>query len=86
MTASVVAAALWALAANVLAMLPSRDNHWRRAYALIACGIPLLVWLTWENGVWAGLIGLAAGSSMLRWPVIYAARWLRRVLRGAGRA
>lgn len=77
MTTSIILAALWALTANVLAMLPSRDNHWRRAYALIAVGIPILGYVTYENGPWIGLFVLLAGMSMLRWPVIYAARWLR---------
>lgn len=83
MSLSLILAALWALTANVLAMLPSRDNHWRRAYALIAVGIPILGYVTYENGPWWGLAVLAAGMSVLRYPVIYLGRWLRRVvLRG----
>ncbi|MDG1520495.1 MAG: DUF2484 family protein, partial [Yoonia sp.] len=39
-------AALWLVAANVMAMIPSKDNLWQRAYLLIAVGIPLLGWLT----------------------------------------
>ncbi|NSY39222.1 DUF2484 family protein [Leisingera sp. ANG59] len=79
MTLSLTLAAVWALAANVLAMLPSRDNHWRRAYVLIALGIPLLGYVTYENGPWWGLAVLVAGMSVLRWPVLYFGRWLRRV-------
>lgn len=83
MSLSLILAALWALTANVLAMIPSRDNHWRRAYALIAVGIPILGYVTYENGPWWGLAVLAAGMSVLRYPVIYMGRWLRRVvLRG----
>ncbi|MEC9311010.1 DUF2484 family protein [Pseudophaeobacter sp. 1A16562] len=83
MSLSLILAALWALTANVLAMIPSRDNHWRRAYALIAVGIPILGYVTYENGPWWGLAVLAAGMSVLRYPVIYLGRWLRRVvLRG----
>lgn len=78
MTTSIILAALWALAANVLAMLPSRDNHWRRAYGLIATGIPILGFVTYENGPWIGLVALLGGMSMLRWPVVHAARWVRR--------
>ncbi|MEL0437399.1 DUF2484 family protein [Phycobacter sp. K97] len=77
MTLSLTLAAVWALAANLLAMLPSRDNHWRRAYALIAVGIPILGYVTYENGPWWGLAVLVAGMSVLRWPVIYFGRWLR---------
>jgi len=79
-TLSLTLAALWALVANVLAMLPSRDNHWRRAYGLIAVGIPILGYVTYENGPWWGLAVLIAGMSVLRYPVIYFGRWLRRIL------
>ncbi|WP_170558586.1 DUF2484 family protein [Ruegeria atlantica] len=76
---SIALAALWGIAANVLAMIPSKDNHWTRAYVLIALGIPILGYVTLQNGPWIGLIVLAAGMSVLRWPVIYLGRWLRRV-------
>ncbi|WP_278921036.1 MULTISPECIES: DUF2484 family protein [Pseudophaeobacter] len=76
MTVSLTLAALWALLANLLAMLPSRDNHWRRAYFLLATGIPLLGYVTYENGPWWGLAVFLAGMSLLRWPVIYLLRWL----------
>ncbi len=81
MTLSLILACVWALSANVLAMLPSRDNYWRCAYVLIAIGIPLLGYVTYENGPWIGLLVLAAGMSVLRWPVIYLGRWLRGLAR-----
>lgn len=77
MTQSLILAALWAISANILAIIPSRDNHWRRAYILIAIGIPVLGYVTYENGPWWGLAVLLAGMSVLRWPVIYLSRWLR---------
>ncbi len=77
MSLSLTLAALWALSANVLALVPSRDNHWARAYVLIALGIPLLGYVTYENGPWWGLAVLLGGMSVLRWPVIYFGRWLR---------
>ncbi|MHA6263902.1 DUF2484 family protein [Arenibacterium sp. CAU 1754] len=80
MTLSLMLAALWALTANILAMLPSKDYHWRNAYILIAIGIPLVGFVTYENGPWVGLIVLIAGMSILRWPVIYLGRWVRRTL------
>lgn len=80
MNLSLTLACLWVIAANVLAMIPSRDNHWRCAYVLIALGIPLLGYVTWQNGPWIGLFVLVAGMSMLRWPVIYLSRWLRRLV------
>ncbi|HKL55608.1 MAG: DUF2484 family protein [Roseovarius sp.] len=76
MSLSLVLACLWAIAANVLAMIPSRDNHWRRAYVLIAAGVPILGFVTYQNGPWWGLAVLIAGMSILRWPVIYLGRWL----------
>jgi len=81
MSLSLILALGWLVLANILAMLPSRDNHWRRAYLLIALGVPLLGFVTYENGPWVGLVVLAAGGSMLRWPVIYLGRWLKRLLR-----
>lgn len=78
MTWSIALAGLWGLTANVLAMIPSKDNHWTRAYILIALGVPILGYVTYENGPWIGLIVLAAGMSVLRWPVIYLGRWLRK--------
>lgn len=77
MSLSLLSALLWLIAANVLGMLPSKDHHWRRAYVLIALGVPLLGWLTVQNGPWIALLFLAAGMSVLRWPVIYLARWVR---------
>ena len=76
MTLSLIVALCWFVLAHVLAFLPSTDNHWRRAYLLIALGIPLLGWVTVENGPWIALVLLAAGASVLRWPLIYLGRWL----------
>ncbi|MGH1459392.1 MAG: DUF2484 family protein [Paracoccaceae bacterium] len=78
MSPSLILACLWGVAANVLAMTPSRDHHWRNAYMLIAIGIPILGYVTWQNGPWVGLLVLAAAMSILRWPVIYLGRWFRR--------
>lgn len=82
MKASLLALFVWLLAANIAAMIPSKDHHWRRAYVLIGLGVPLLVWIAWENPWWVALLALLAGMSVLRWPVIYLGRWLRRSLRG----
>lgn len=79
MSFSLALAAMWGIAANLLAMIPSKDNHWTRAYILIAVGIPLLGYVTYENGPWVGLIVLLMGMSILRWPVIYLGRWLRKL-------
>ena len=70
----------WAILANVIAMFPSRDKHWRIAYVLIAIGIPLLGYVTYENGPLVGFLVLAAGMSILRWPVVYFGRWVKRTV------
>jgi membrane protease YdiL (CAAX protease family) len=80
MSTSLILAFVWFIIANVLAMVPSRDNQWRRAYVLIALGVPLIGYVTYENGPWLGLAVLAAGASVLRWPVIYLGRWMQRYL------
>jgi hypothetical protein len=78
--APLILACIWLIVANVVAMLPSRDHHWRAAYALIALGIPLLGWVTYMHGPFLGLGLLIAGASVLRWPLIYLWRWVRRHL------
>ena len=72
---------LWLIVANVIAMFPSpRRQHWPAARGLIAVGLPLLVFVFWEKGVVWGMLCLAAGASVLRWPVRYLVRWVRRRL------
>lgn len=78
MTLPLILGCLWLISANLIAMLPSRDFHWRAAYLLIALGIPLLGWVTYTAGPIWGLVFLAAGASLLRWPLIHFWRWLRR--------
>jgi hypothetical protein len=77
MTLSLTLTCVWAVAANLIAMFPSKHNHWPAAYALIAVGIPILGWVTYQHGPWVGLLVLAAGASILRWPVFYFWRWLK---------
>lgn len=67
--------------ANVIAMFPSpKRKHWPAAYGLMAVGFPLLVWLIVEDGWLAGAVFVVAGASVLRWPVRYLVRWIRRVV------
>ena len=82
MTPSLIAICLWAIAANVAAMFPSKRKHWPSAIVLIAVGIPILGWVTYENGPLWGLLALAAGMSILRWPVFFLWRWVRRQVMG----
>jgi hypothetical protein len=84
LTPSLIAACLWLLAANVVGLIPSRRRHWPQAYALIAIGLPVLVWVFSENPPWIGALVLLAGASILRWPVYFLLRWAGRKLRGRG--
>ena len=70
-------ACLWLVAANVAAMFPSRDHHWRFAYLMMAAGLPLLVWVVVADGVIWGAVVLVAAGSVLRWPVWFLWRWVR---------
>jgi hypothetical protein len=78
MSGSLILAFVWLLIANVLAMFPSKDHHWRNAYVLIGIGLPLLGWVWMQNGFWVALVVLVAAMSVLRWPVIYLGRWIKR--------
>ncbi|MFQ1699772.1 DUF2484 family protein [Loktanella agnita] len=69
---------LWIGVAFVMAMIPSSDNHWRRAYVLMAVGAPMLIWVVWTGGMLYGLIFLVAAASVLRWPLYHLYLWLRR--------
>lgn len=84
MSVSLILACIWALLANVLAMIPSGDNHWRRAYFLIAVGVPIVGYVTYQNGPIMGFVVLVAGMSMLRWPVIYLGRWIKNLFTRSG--
>ena len=77
MTLSLTLACAWAVLANVIAMFPSRRQHWPAAWGLIAVGIPILGFVTYENGPLVAIVVAAAGMSILRWPVIYLTRWVR---------
>jgi len=77
MSAALTAAFIWVVAGNISAMIPSKDNYWTRAYILMATGVPLLIWLVYQDGLIWGAILLAAAASMLRWPLVYVWRWLR---------
>lgn len=69
---------LWVVVAFTMAAIPSNDSHWRRAYVLMALGAPLLLLLVWEGGWRMGLLGLVVGGLVLRWPLRYLWRWIKR--------
>lgn len=74
---SLILACLWALGANLLVVATSSTHHRRATFALIAVGIPILGYVTWQNGPLLGFLCLMAAMSMLRWPVVYLWRSVR---------
>ncbi|MBT2131065.1 DUF2484 family protein [Aliiroseovarius lamellibrachiae] len=82
MTFSLVLACLWVIGAAIAALFPSGDKHWKTAYVLAAVGLPLWLFIVYENGIWAGAVTGLAGALVLRWPLIYFGRWLRRLAKG----
>ncbi|QBY00951.1 DUF2484 family protein [Rhodophyticola sp. CCM32] len=79
MPLSLTLACLWAVIACLIGLGPQR-YHWPAAWLLIATGIPLLGYLTWQLGPWWGLGAMVAGASVLRWPLIYLGRWVQRLI------
>ena len=63
---------------NLRAMFPSKDNHWKFAYVMIAVGVPILIWVLMDHGPLLAGVLLLGAMWVMRWPVIYLSRWLRR--------
>ena len=80
MSLALVLFCIWVVAAAAIAMMPQR-LHWPGAVVLIALGIPLLGYVTLQAGPVWGLVALAGGVSVLRWPVLRAGQWIARRLR-----
>jgi len=79
MSESLIMALVWLVSANVIGMLPSKHHHWPAAYVLITFGLPILGGVFWQEGILIGLIVFAMAASILRWPVRFFMRWMRRV-------
>lgn len=73
---SLAAACLWIVLAHVIGMLPSRDSHWRAAYALMALGGALGLWLALTGQALVLAAFALAAASVLRWPLRYGLRRL----------
>lgn len=73
---SVVLALLWLLLSNVIAFFPSKKKHWPAAYFLMSIGLPIAIYVFYENPIWVGVLFLIAAASMLRWPLIFLLRRL----------
>ncbi len=80
MSLALTLAAFWALAASLVAMFADPRWHWPAARVLAMLGLPVLALVFWRHGVIAGMLVLAGGASVLRWPLIRL--WQRLTLRG----
>lgn len=70
MSLSLILAALWALAATLVALMPMRFQYAPGLTLLIAA--PFLIgFIGYQHGVWLALLGLAGFVSMFRNPLIY---------------
>ncbi|CUJ20126.1 DUF2484 family protein [Cognatishimia activa] len=78
MSLSFIAALIWMVVVNLRGMFPSKDHHWKFAYAMIAIGVPILIWVYIDHGLLLALILLLGAMWVMRWPVIYLTRWIRR--------
>lgn len=76
-----IAACIWVIIAWTLSVVLSAKQSWPAAYGLIAIGIPILLWLGMTIGWGASAVAFAVGCLVLRWPVIYAGRWIKRRLK-----
>ena len=76
MSLSLIAGALWVVAASLVAMLPMRRQYPPGILLLVAAPV-LLGWIAADHGWWIFGAGLLAFVSMFRNPLIYLARRLR---------
>ena len=83
MTASLLLACLWALAATITAMLPYR-RQFPPGIVLLVLAPVLLIWIGIDHGPWVALAALAGFVSMFRRPLAHLAR--RALDRVPGRA
>ena len=78
MSVSLTLASLWVIGACIPAMFPSKRHHWPLAYGLITLAIPLLLFIFLQHGLWIALACTLAALSILRWPAIYAVKWVKK--------
>ncbi len=73
MSLSLILAALWVLAATVVALLPFRAQF-PPGIALLVVAPLLIGFIAWQHGAVWGIVALAGFASMFRNPLIYFAR------------
>ncbi|WP_244901243.1 DUF2484 family protein [Jannaschia aquimarina] len=81
---ALIALCLWVVLAWILQTVLTARQSWPAAYGLIAVGLPLLIWIGISEGWGWAALGLAVMALVLRWPVIYLGRWLRRLMGRSG--
>ena len=74
---AIFAAGLWALAVNLVAMLPWGRVHFGLGFVLLLC-FPLVLWLVaGAFGGWAVFAIVLVGVSLYRLPLVY---YIKKVL------
>lgn len=73
MSAALILACLWAIAASVVALLPMRRQMAPGLVLLVAAPV-LIVWIGIDHGMWWALAALAGFASMFRNPLMYFGR------------
>ncbi len=82
MTAPVILAGLWIIAASIIAFLPQKFHKPSALYFLIPTVLALLPWLYATNGPLVGTLFLIGFGSILRWPVYFLGKFVIRRTRG----
>jgi len=68
---AILAASLWALAVNLVAMLPHNRLHFTLGFILLLC-FPYVLWLmAGAFGGWAVFAIVLVGLSLYRLPLVY---------------
>jgi hypothetical protein len=70
MTASLIAACVWAIAATITALLPMKRQMVPGVTLLVTAPL-LLGWIGWDHGWLLATLGLLGFLSMMRNPLIY---------------
>jgi len=81
MSYSLTLAALWALAATVVALLPMRFQFVPGICLLMAAPVVIAL-IGQQHGVWVALLGVVAFVSMFRHPLMYYYRRFRGMEEG----
>lgn len=76
---AIMIAAVWAVAVNLVAMLPHNRLHFTLGGVLLLC-FPVVLWLIGRDfGGWAVFVIVLVGMSLYRLPLVYYAKklWIK---------